>query len=109
MNDSTIRMGMTITALLPDSPAAIAGAKVGDRIIAVDGCPVRDARDFIASTENRGPIFQVEVMRGNQLLSFTFDVSKPAISEEERNNPELIIAKFQAADKEPEPPTRVLN
>lgn len=106
MNDSKSELGMPILNILPGSPCDKAGAKVGDRIISVDGVTIGGTVDFIRATENRGPIFQVEVMRGQQIIAMTFDVTKPAISEEERADPEAVLRLFETIDdKSPIDPT----
>jgi S1-C subfamily serine protease len=106
MNDSKSDLGMPILNILPGSPAARAGAKVGDRVISVDGVTIGSAVDFIRATENRGPVFQVEVMRSGQIIAMTFDVTTPAIAP--GADPEEIIRLFQDAE-DPSPSPDTLN
>ena len=40
--------GAEVTAIVPGSPAAKAGAKVGDVIVAIDGKPIRGQSDYVA-------------------------------------------------------------
>ena len=40
---------------LPDGPAARAGLKTGDQIIAIDGKPVSDFRDIVSSRQRAIP------------------------------------------------------
>ena len=62
--------------ILPDSPAAKAGFKLEDKIVAVDGLPVRDFRDFQNSIRPRiNEVVKVDVERKTNagttdLLSF---------------------------------------
>lgn len=80
MNDIKSQLGIPITSILPGGPADRAGAKVGDRIILVDGIFIGSVEDYIHAANQRGAIYQVEVMRGNQIISLTFDTTTPAVS-----------------------------
>jgi Do/DeqQ family serine protease len=62
--------GALVVNVTPGSPAARAGLKVSDLIVAVDGQPIEDPNAFgyRFATRPLGGTAQIEVRRGNQLL-----------------------------------------
>ena len=53
--DDSLQAGVQVTAVEPDGPAAHAGLRNGDRILAVDGVPVSSALGLIRSVANIHP------------------------------------------------------
>ncbi len=54
--------GMGVDAVSPDGPADRAGMKAGDRIIRINGKPIANIYDYMASTRNNNPGDSVEVV-----------------------------------------------
>lgn len=92
MSNST-HIGLSVQALIPGCPAERAGVRVGDHILSVDGKPIGSAADYINSTNERGKVFQLEVMRGNQVVTLTLDTTTPAADPGE--SPEAVMGMFQ--------------
>ena len=60
-----------VTQIEPDMPAAKAGMKIGDEVVAVNGVTMRSMRALIhALQQNRGKPLDVAVMRNGQELHF---------------------------------------
>jgi S1-C subfamily serine protease len=71
------QFGMPINYIFSGSPVEKAGAKVGDRIISVDGVPIPDAAAFIVSAQKRGETYEMEVLRGGRIVHLHVDISVP--------------------------------
>ena len=72
-----------IESIEPNSPAATAGLKAGDRIVAVDKQPVTRSLDFHRAMLGRkaGESVQVTVRRGDESLDFSLSLAEaPATS-----------------------------
>jgi serine protease Do len=67
------RAGVSVDALVDGQPAAVAGVKVGDVIVAIDGDKVATFDDLLAQMERRkvGQEIVVHVLRNGQPLTFT--------------------------------------
>jgi S1-C subfamily serine protease len=65
--------GAIITEVLPDSAAAAAGLQVDDRVVAVDGDPVRSMEEFARLIRSHQPGDQItlEVVRGEETLQLS--------------------------------------
>lgn len=74
MNDVSAQLGIPILDLTPGSPAVLGGAKVGDLIISMAGQPIKTVEDYVRAVKNRGRTFQMDVLRGNQLLTLTVNL-----------------------------------
>ena len=63
--------GVLIADLLPHGPADVAGVKVGDVVLTVDGYAIRGVAEFTAALYQHPPQapLQVDVLRGGQKLS----------------------------------------
>lgn len=70
--------GALVAQVLPDSPAAKAGLKAGDVIVAYEGHPITKASDlprFVAATEI-GRAATLQVLRDAKSLSFTAQITE---------------------------------
>ena len=66
-----------VAAVAPGSPGAMAGVKVGDAILSVNGADGRKGKPF--RPDGAGVSFLIRVRRGSDLLEFTVvSVSPPA-------------------------------
>ena len=76
----------TIDAIKPDSPAAVGGLRVGDRIVRVDDNEITTQQDlYTAISESAGRSLAIEVSRGAQFKTF---VITPEVTRPETNEPE---------------------
>ncbi len=57
-----------IVRVNPDSPAAVAGLLVGDRVVAIDGSPVEDHDNFLGRMRNASSSLALDVDRGGTML-----------------------------------------
>ena len=76
MNLSLTR-GAEVTAVLPGSPAAKAGAKQGDVIVAINDRPIRGHADYVSrvATTPIGGQLRVAIVRGNGRLELPIAVA----------------------------------
>ena len=60
---------LVVVAVRPGTTAAVAGARVGDALLTVDGHPVEDETDLLLSfsTTEPGRVYALEVRRGAEL------------------------------------------
>ncbi|WP_414624066.1 HhoA/HhoB/HtrA family serine endopeptidase [Calothrix sp. CCY 0018] len=60
--------GILIGRVIPDSPAATAGIRIGDVIVAIDGKPISKGEELLNIVENSGvgQNLQLKVRRGNR-------------------------------------------
>jgi serine protease Do len=65
--------GALVTEPQPDSPAAKAGLKPGDVIAAIDGAPVKDARDLSKTISGKAPgsSIKLSLLRGSEQRTIT--------------------------------------
>ncbi|WP_011580989.1 MULTISPECIES: DegQ family serine endoprotease [Chelativorans] len=70
--------GALVTNIAPDSPAAKAGLKSGDVVVAVDGRPVDtpEALDYRLATVPIGETAQVEVLRNGEEMALSMPVER---------------------------------
>jgi len=76
MNLSLTR-GAEVTAVLPNSPAAMAGTMKGDVIVAINGQPIRGHADYVSrvATTPIGMQLRVAIVRGSERLEKTIAVT----------------------------------
>lgn len=61
------RLGLTIVQVEPESPAAQAGLRVGDILLALDGEPVRHPEDLLQTVRDRvGAQLHLRILRGGE-------------------------------------------
>ena len=94
--------GALISQILKDSPAAKAGLKVGDVVVAVNGKPVGSAaqlRNAIGLMRVSSEV-ELEVLRNGKRLMITARIAEPRIEkvEAERLSPKLAGAVFGPID-----------
>ena len=66
-----------IGKVIPGTPAAEAGLKAGDRIVAVDGKPITSWQEFVEYVRERpGKHITITVERNGQLLNFDLEVGE---------------------------------
>ena len=65
--------GILIGRVIPDSPAANAGIRIGDVIVAIDGKPISTGEELLNIVENSGvgQNLQLKVRRGNRTQQIT--------------------------------------
>ena len=65
--------GILIGRIIPDSPAANAGIRIGDVIVAIDGKPISTGEELLNIVENSGvgQNLQLKVRRGNRTQQIT--------------------------------------
>jgi S1-C subfamily serine protease len=90
--------GMLIQALIPGSPAVLAGIKPGDRLIAINGQPVNNMQDYIQATSEWTSHRTCDIMRGSQYLSLTLTMKAPS---SEAPNYREIVSLLEPSDEKP--------
>ena len=76
-DDHEREVGLLVTAMEPDAPAAKAGLLVGDLILGVDGVPIGHYRHLIAALAGRaGQEVEVEILRGGAAHTLTASVGE---------------------------------
>src|SRR5690348_1529466 len=77
---TSARKGALITEVTPDSPAAKAGLKPGDLVVAVDGKPIADAQDLrnAQGLKPLGTTLALDVDRGSQHLQVSAKLAADA-------------------------------
>lgn len=60
--------GGIIIAVEPGSPAALAGIKPGERLLAIDGRPIRDLIDYLAQSAQSRPLLTLDGPDGERRL-----------------------------------------
>ena len=65
--------GLLVSRVISDSPAADAGLRVGDLVVAVDGRPVRETSDLLRQIAEReaGDAIAVQALRGREAKTFS--------------------------------------
>ena len=63
--------GTAVALVQPNSPAARAGLRAGDIVLAVDGSPVASASELGRALDGAGRSASIDVARGNQRLTVT--------------------------------------
>lgn len=67
--DDTAHVGLRITHVTPGCPSEAAGARAGDRLVAVDCRAVNTVADYMAAKALVGDEYTLHVLRGNELLT----------------------------------------
>src|SRR5579863_1004194 len=69
--------GITVSSVVPGSPADQAGLKVGDTIVSVDGKPVKTGDELVADIAGRKPGTRVElgIVRGGKKITVPVTVA----------------------------------
>jgi serine protease Do/serine protease DegQ len=77
---TTARKGALITEVVPDSPAAKAGLKPGDLVVAIDGTPIDDAQDLrnAQGLKPVGTTLTLDVQRGSKHLQVSAKLATDA-------------------------------
>lgn len=60
--------GLPVVNLFPDSRAAAAGIKVGDRLLRVNGHVINDPFDYVRALNASPRVVEVDFLRDGQLL-----------------------------------------
>ena len=77
--------GVLISMILPDTPAADAGLRVGDLIVAIDGESVSSASEIVEELgDKEGETFPIDVIRDGRSVSIDVDI--PEREEQERHS-----------------------
>lgn len=71
LSDVQTKVGLPVLGCIPGSAAAVAGIRVGDRIIEVNGMPISDASTYLAARNLEKDLMRVVAYRNGQLLNFT--------------------------------------
>ncbi len=65
------KQAVYVRVLIPNTPAAKSGLKVGDRIVGFDGLAIESYDDYIDAQDKHGPEAKLDIIRGNQYLEIT--------------------------------------
>lgn len=63
--------GMPVLGCIDGSAAAIAGVRVGDRLLEVNGMPVSDAKSYIAARQLETDMMHVVLRRNGEIVKLT--------------------------------------
>jgi S1-C subfamily serine protease len=77
--------GVLVAGVMKNGPASLAGLRVGDRILAIDGQPIADASQLIGEVARKKPDSRVElrIKRGEADLLQSIQISeRPSSSDE---------------------------
>lgn len=99
MSDTASKERLTVRNLLPNSPAARAGVRIGDVILSVNDVPTPDFNAYIAAKSRVATQQRMDILRGNDLVQVTLEL-------EERMGPPdygSIVQQLEAM-KEPKEP-----
>lgn len=79
MEDESDEPGWRIARVFPDTGAAKAGMKLGDRIIQIDGVTIEGLDDYrdVTGDKNPGDVLKVTVLREKQKLTLDVQLSSP--------------------------------
>jgi serine protease Do len=71
-----LREGVILSDVTPGGPAFVAGLKVGDIVLAVDGVPIQNFRQFVLSylIRESGDVISVTVLRGQERFKINVKV-----------------------------------
>ena len=71
--------GVLVARVVPGSPAARAGLRVGDVLVAVDRKPISGAEDILGtlSTVDRNQTFPLRVVRDHQMMTIRAQLNPP--------------------------------
>ena len=78
VNLNEIKNGLTVLGVVAGGPAAKAGLKKGDRIVAIAGTPIRDRNAYfaVAKTLKAGDAVMLSVERGGMSLELKVQTGK---------------------------------
>lgn len=68
---SSDKEGMPVLGCIDGSAAAVAGIRVGDRLLEVNGVRVSDAKSYIAARELERDMMHVVLRRNEKILKLT--------------------------------------
>lgn len=71
MESGADKQGMPVLGCIDGSAAAIAGIRVGDRLLEVNGMPVSDARSYIEARELERDMMHVVIRRNEKIFKLT--------------------------------------
>jgi serine protease Do len=69
------RRGVSVAEVLPGSPAAKAGLRVGDKVVEIDGVPLGNREDLLVELARKRPGDRVEVVVRRGRRDFTLKVN----------------------------------
>lgn len=89
-------IGLLIKNVLEGGPAEKAGIRDGDVIISIDNAPISDWSQYAAAIKPGVP-YDLEVLRGNQLLTFHIDTSNSAYKIQSEADYARVIGQIEKA------------